>query len=1234
MRICVLLLISVLLFAAKAFAQTTISGIIIDSLTKEPLGAASVFLANESKSTSSLSDGTFKINAVAPGKHIVIISYIGYQKYARTVLIEVSSPATITAPLQPAAQSLHDVTVGKPLSAKNKASLVAKLENALFGNSENASKCKILNPAVLNIRFNKKKNILTASCDSFLLVRNNALGYNINILLDEFEYDYNTGTRSYLGKVYFSEISASNAEHKRWERKRAETYLGSIRHFLKSAISETWKQEGFVVHPIISELDTSALRDALIANKVKQFESGNPDSLKYWQNLQQFSIKHYIVNNKFLSEKELVKESDKPGLYELKFGKNIYVISSRKRVLAANGTYQLANSVLTLNTPKTIFDVNGVLLSPGHLISQGENTETIADLLPFDYTLSKKDEMLFLAGNNPDSIVKSNINHEYVEKVYLRTNRNLYHSGDTVWLSSYLVNARNNQLSDHSSILYTELIGSDYTLLSRRMLKLQSGIAAGDFFLDDTLPTGVYRIRAYTNWMRNYGHDLVFEKEIEVIGKTQTAISTAGKKGLIKAEELNATVTSKYSKPLIHFYPESGSLVTDVFSRVAFTATDSIGTPLKVKGKIVNAAGDSICTAETNTDGMGDFLIKPRPGLSYYFVAHDAQAALSQVLSEGFSLFVQEKESTFNILISTNAVSLKKDSGKKFRLLIKHAGINIAALTIPIKLLQHTIKVPKKVLFPGVNVVLLEDADNKPLAERLIFCETQQKPNISLQKEFPVNNTEKKVNVSIAVTDSSGLPVKGHMSVSVFPRELHHAHTNHIVSYLMLSSEIKGGIYNPSIYFDENNPERKNQLDLLLLTQGWRDYLWKYHNTPTSVQTNYKAEVAFKLQGSIVKINGGPATNVPVSLYVPGAQKQKLYTTQTDTAGLYNFTVDDVYGKQSYTISAMDSKGQALGEVQARLITTDTLNLLPDSTIKEYNYANTRKLPLLARNQARLPTETIANTVQKLKAVKVVSRANTQLLEGNFTTFGYREENFEITPADYSYNNLKHYLLARSGYATQDRSSNIYACNGEHEQSVPVCRHEPIISKRPGKCSCGFDLVQTITEATDRVMFAGDDSLITPQLFVNGRQLNIRGTNSYTENNAIYQQYLNLSMKEVGLVKIRKVLINNTGVNKTGYLLYIDLKQGLPAKEAKFNGAFEGYYQAKIFYTPGTQELPTALVHKTKELYWAPDILTGLKDSHLFTFFTRGYKGEYLIIVEGLTDSAVPFYKIFECNIP
>src|SRR5471030_1975752 len=105
----------------------------------------------------------------------------------------------------------------------------------------------------------------------------------------------------------------------------------------------------------------------------------------------------------------------------------------------------------------------------------------------------------------------------FFEKTYLHTDRNLYTQGDTLWFKAYLVNAQNNQPIGTSGNLYVDLIEQDSAkVITSEIIRLDYGTGNGDISLSDSIPSGKYTLRAYTNWMRNFGDNFVDEKEINV----------------------------------------------------------------------------------------------------------------------------------------------------------------------------------------------------------------------------------------------------------------------------------------------------------------------------------------------------------------------------------------------------------------------------------------------------------------------------------------------------------------------------------------------------------------------------------------------------------------------------------------------------------------------------------------------------------------------------------------------
>src|ERR1700727_1437146 len=145
-----------------------------------------------------------------------------------------------------------------------------------------------------------------------------------------------------------------------------------------------------------------------------------------------------------------------------------------------------------------------------------------------------------------------------VEKAYLQFDKPWYAAGDTIYFKAYVTAGGQHRLSNISGILHVDLINTKNKIDRSIKLKSDSGITWGDFALPDSLPAGNYRIRAYTQWMRNDGENDFFEKTIAIGAVKPVKIPES----LVKPPALNL-------KPDIQFLPEGGNLIAGIDTKVA-----------------------------------------------------------------------------------------------------------------------------------------------------------------------------------------------------------------------------------------------------------------------------------------------------------------------------------------------------------------------------------------------------------------------------------------------------------------------------------------------------------------------------------------------------------------------------------------------------------------------------------------------------------------------------------------
>jgi hypothetical protein len=171
-----------------------------------------------------------------------------------------------------------------------------------------------------------------------------------------------------------------------------------------------------------------------------------------------------------------------------------------------------------------------------------------------------------------------------IEKLYLHVDRDSYYAGDDIWFKAYLIDAFDRLLTDYSSNLHVALISPFSKIIANRIIRLEGGLGNGDFKLPDDIKSGKYKLRAYTNYMRNFSDQLFFSKEIVVINSTD------------KQVEIGDEAKYVENKILLSFFPEGGSLIDNVSSIVAFKATNYPGKGCDVSGKIYSSGGELITT--------------------------------------------------------------------------------------------------------------------------------------------------------------------------------------------------------------------------------------------------------------------------------------------------------------------------------------------------------------------------------------------------------------------------------------------------------------------------------------------------------------------------------------------------------------------------------------------------------------------------------------------------------------
>ncbi len=394
------------------------------------------------------------------------------------------------------------------------------------------------------------------------------------------------------------------------------------------------------------------------------------------------------------------------------------------------------------------------------------------------------------------------------EKIYLHYDKASYAPGETIWFKAYLMEGANTD--DISKTLYIDFIDASGKLLKHCVQAVYQSSASGDYSLPLEYNARAVYVKAYTHWMLNFDSTFLYRKSIQIIQS----------KPLLKAN--NTTI-----KTYIKFLPEGGDLVEGIESKIAFKTLATDGKPAIVQGIIVNKSGEQVAQFKTQRDGIGAFMLEPKAGETYLAKWKDAQnnyqTSLPAVKQSGATLQIawENKSRGFKIQRSENA----PDNFKKIFIAatMQQHLVYFAAADLQNNILTGG-SIPTSSLPSGILQITLFDSNWVAFAERVTFINNNDyhfEPEVGfadlgLDKRKP--NT-----LVIDVPDT----INANLSVSITDAGIGIDSSDDIISRLLLTADLKGTIYHPAYYFKNNSDTLQQQLDLVMLTNGWRRISWQ-----------------------------------------------------------------------------------------------------------------------------------------------------------------------------------------------------------------------------------------------------------------------------------------------------------------------------------------------------------------------------------------------------------------------
>ena len=121
------------------------------------------------------------------------------------------------------------------------------------------------------------------------------------------------------------------------------------------------------------------------------------------------------------------------------------------------------------------------------------------------------------AQNSAKDLTIKNIRVPHQEQVYLHSNATMVFVGEYMYYTLYCLKENTGQLSNVSKVAYIKLVNQDKEVVLNYKIKLENGIGDSNFFIPSSIPSGNYKLLAYTQWMLNNGRNYFYSKDITIL---------------------------------------------------------------------------------------------------------------------------------------------------------------------------------------------------------------------------------------------------------------------------------------------------------------------------------------------------------------------------------------------------------------------------------------------------------------------------------------------------------------------------------------------------------------------------------------------------------------------------------------------------------------------------------------------------------------------------------------------
>lgn len=648
----------------------------------------------------------------------------------------------------------------------------------------------------------------------------------------------------------------------------------------------------------------------------------------------------------------------------------------------------------------------------------------------------------------------------------------------------------------------------------------------------------------------------------------------------------------------VQFCPEGGNLIAGMVQVVAFRAQSANGRSKSVKGKLYNSKGEQVAELATEHYGMGRFVMRAEAAESYYaeFTSDEGitkRFELPKVEPYGVGVRVMRKQDGFAILVQASAgIDITN-----YAAVIHSRG----AVMSVVENLSRPIMLLNKDMFDGVaQITVVERNSATIVAERLFYVRDNRYAKAEIVPDKNRYDRRDRVMLSLKITDSDGKPATGNFSLSVTDKSVveHNPGEQNILSYMLLSSDLKGEVEDPGQYFVDSEPQTLNNLDLVMLTGGWRRYSLKAVLAGEHPRILYPMEDSERIRGSVFGLLGR-AKKPSVVLMNPKTK----YVEQFELNEYNNFMIAGLQCKEDtqYIVQALNKKGR---DKTVRIeIETENFPVTTSSHIREFYLSPALPIPsaFLTRAKERYFYEG-GERVIDIEEIVVMGRRTHSF----FAT---------STAGSMLHGDLSRFATVYDALATFKEldvvGMSVTTKNHYAARDVRLSFYEDAVTEDETETDAQF--IQSVPSV--------EQDVNVPDVYINGQLSDIESLGNYDTK---YIERLSFADGKaatmLGLAAQQGAILME--VSREGMVNMVDT-------DAMARVLIRGSHKPVEFYKP-KYPTPDSRLTTVQDLRstiaWEPLIRPTETGTALITFYTADRSSEYNAILEGITDEGELVY--------